>query len=93
MATRYGITTAVKVNGVSQRSIWADPAQGLAWIIDQSRLPHSYATRALASSGDAAEAIKWNFTKFLVDAEGNVVERYAPQTEPKELAGAIEKLL
>jgi glutathione peroxidase len=40
-----------------------------------------------------SEAIKWNFTKFLVDPEGNVVERYAPQTEPKELAGAIEKLL
>ena len=58
MATRYGITTAVKVNGVPQRSIWADPAQGLAWIIDQSRLPHSYATRALATSGDAAEAIR-----------------------------------
>ena len=40
-----------------------------------------------------SEAIKWNFTKFLVDPEGNVVERYAPVTEPKELAGAIEKLL
>jgi glutathione peroxidase len=40
-----------------------------------------------------SEAIKWNFTKFLVDAEGSVVERYAPQTEPKELAGAIERLL
>lgn len=40
-----------------------------------------------------SEAIKWNFTKFLVDPEGNVVERFAPQTEPGELAGAIEKLL
>ena len=40
-----------------------------------------------------SEAIKWNFTKFLVDAEGAVVERYAPKTEPKELTGAIEKLL
>jgi glutathione peroxidase len=40
-----------------------------------------------------SEAIKWNFTKFLVDAEGNVRERYAPNTEPKDLAGAIEKLL
>ncbi len=39
------------------------------------------------------EAIKWNFTKFLVDKEGNVVERYAPKTEPKELTGAIEELL
>ena len=40
-----------------------------------------------------SEKIKWNFTKFLVDATGNVVERYAPNTEPKELTGAIEKLL
>ncbi|MEP6701531.1 MAG: glutathione peroxidase [Betaproteobacteria bacterium] len=40
-----------------------------------------------------SEAIKWNFTKFLVDADGRVVERYAPKTEPKELTGAIEKLL
>ena len=39
------------------------------------------------------EAIKWNFTKFLVDANGKVLERYAPQTEPKELARDIEKLL
>ena len=40
-----------------------------------------------------SEAIKWNFTKFLVDKEGKVVERYAPNTEPKDIAGAIEKLL
>ena len=40
-----------------------------------------------------SEKIKWNFTKFLVDAKGKVVERYAPNTEPKELTGAIEKLL
>jgi glutathione peroxidase len=40
-----------------------------------------------------SEAIKWNFTKFLVDPEGRVLERYAPKTEPRELAGAIENLL
>ncbi len=39
------------------------------------------------------EAIKWNFTKFLVDRDGNVVERFAPSTKPAELASAIEKLL
>jgi len=48
----------VKVNGVSQRSIWADPGQGRVWIIDQTRLPHAYATRVLASVDDAAEAIR-----------------------------------
>ena len=40
-----------------------------------------------------SEKIKWNFTKFLVDRQGNVVDRYAPQTEPKAMAGDIEKLL
>lgn len=39
------------------------------------------------------EAIKWNFTKFLVRKDGTVYKRYAPQTEPKELMQDIEKLL
>jgi glutathione peroxidase len=39
------------------------------------------------------EAIKWNFTKFLVKKDGTVYKRYAPQTAPEELAGDIEKLL
>ena len=38
-------------------------------------------------------AIKWNFTKFLVDRDGKVVKRYAPQTKPEEIVGDIEKLL
>ena len=40
-----------------------------------------------------SEAIKWNFTKFLVGPDGTVVKRYAPQTEPVKLEGDIEKLL
>ena len=40
-----------------------------------------------------SEAIKWNFTKFLVDREGNVVERYAPNVEPADIAADIRKLL
>jgi glutathione peroxidase len=39
------------------------------------------------------EAIKWNFTKFLVKKDGTVYKRYAPQTEPKALMQDIEKLL
>lgn len=38
-------------------------------------------------------AIKWNFTKFLLDREGRVVDRFAPQTKPEDLAGAIQGLL
>jgi glutathione peroxidase len=39
------------------------------------------------------EAIKWNFTKFLVDRQGKVVTRYAPNTKPETLTGDIERLL
>ncbi|MEZ0310928.1 MAG: glutathione peroxidase [Myxococcota bacterium] len=39
------------------------------------------------------EAIKWNFTKFLVDKTGKVVKRFAPNDEPKTLADDIEKQL
>lgn len=39
------------------------------------------------------EGIKWNFTKFLVDRDGRVVDRFAPTVEPKALEGAIEALL
>ncbi|HEX4271585.1 MAG TPA: glutathione peroxidase [Rhizomicrobium sp.] len=39
------------------------------------------------------EAIKWNFTKFLIDRNGDPVARYAPQTKPEELEAPIRKLL
>jgi len=38
-------------------------------------------------------AIKWNFTKFLVDRDGKPVARYAPRTKPEELEAPIKKLL
>lgn len=43
--------------------------------------------------GLLGDSIKWNFTKFLVDREGNVVERYAPTTPPERIAPDIEKQL
>lgn len=39
------------------------------------------------------EGIKWNFTKFLIGRDGQVIERYAPQTKPEDIASDIEKLL
>ena len=40
-----------------------------------------------------SKSIKWNFTKFLIDREGNVVKRYAPQDTPDRIRKDIEKLL
>jgi glutathione peroxidase len=39
------------------------------------------------------EGVKWNFTKFLVDGNGNVVKRYAPTDKPEDLGSDIEALL
>ena len=37
--------------------------------------------------------IKWNFTKFLIDKEGNVVERYSPTFKPEDMEETIKKLI
>ena len=44
-------------------------------------------------TGLLGDSIKWNFTKFLVDKQGNVVDRYAPMTPPKSIAADIEEQL
>jgi glutathione peroxidase len=40
-----------------------------------------------------SEAIKWNFTKFLIGRDGEVIDRFAPTTTPQALEGAIEAAL
>ncbi|XP_010273064.1 PREDICTED: probable phospholipid hydroperoxide glutathione peroxidase isoform X2 [Nelumbo nucifera] len=46
-----------------------------------------------SKGGIFGSGIKWNFTKFLVDKEGNVVDRYAPTTSPLSMENDIKKLL
>ncbi|GKV67244.1 MULTISPECIES: glutathione peroxidase [Sporosarcina] len=43
--------------------------------------------------GVLTEGIKWNFTKFLIDRDGQVVDRFAPQTNPLKMQKSVEKLL
>ncbi|MGM7669819.1 glutathione peroxidase [Microbacterium sp. A93] len=45
------------------------------------------------TSGLLGGAIKWNFTKFLVDRDGKVLERFAPATGPEKMRSAIEAAL
>jgi glutathione peroxidase len=49
--------------------------------------------KALKAGLLGSEGIKWNFTKFLVDRSGKVVDRFAPTTKPEAIATDIEKLL
>lgn len=46
-----------------------------------------------ASGVLGTEVIKWNFTKFLIGRDGQVIRRYAPQTQPDALRGDIEMAL
>lgn len=43
--------------------------------------------------GLLTEDIKWNFTKFLIDKDGKVIDRFAPQKEPAKIKKEIEKLI
>ncbi|NPD84102.1 glutathione peroxidase [Lentimicrobium sp. L6] len=43
--------------------------------------------------GTLGNKIKWNFTKFLIDAEGNPVKRFAPTTKPEKIDAYLEKNL
>lgn len=45
------------------------------------------------AKGFITDDIKWNFTKFLIDRDGNVVKRYAPYIQPKDIEGDVKKLL
>ena len=53
---------------------------------------YKYLTAA-APGALGTEAIKWNFTKFLVDRQGKIVKRYAPSVEPSQIATDIDKVL
>lgn len=45
------------------------------------------------AKGLLSKEIKWNFTKFLIDSDGNVVKRYGPTVEPLKIKEDIENLL
>lgn len=58
---------------------------------DNAHPLYKYLTRA--QSGLFGDAIKWNFTKFLINKEGVPVDRFAPITKPGSITDDIEKLL
>ncbi len=51
------------------------------------------AIEKISKSVKKNNAIKWNFTKFLVDRNGNVVERYSPTYKPKDMEDKIKELI
>ncbi len=58
---------------------------------DNAHLLYKYLTEE--KKGLMTAAIKWNFTKFLIDQDGEVIKRYAPTTGPKKIEADIVELL
>ena len=76
--TNYGVTFPMMAK-VEVNGSGADPL----WKWLKSEAPGVLGT----------EGIKWNFTKFLVNRQGEVVSRHAPKDKPEDLEGAITALL
>ena len=51
------------------------------------------AIEKISSTAKNPEDIKWNFTKFLVDRNGNVVQRYSPTFKPEDMEEKIKELI
>lgn len=95
--TRFPRFKKIEVNGENELPLYTylkaqkgfagfDPEHKLTGILDSmfSKADPDYAKKP---------DIKWNFTKFLIDQEGKVVERFEPTATEKDLAPAIEALL
>jgi len=73
----YGVTFPIFAK-IDVNGVYADPL--FKYLKDQKK-------------GLLGSMIKWNFTKFLVDSNGQVIERYAPTTTPDKIEADVVKLL
>lgn len=95
--TQFPRFRKIEVNGENEIPLytWLKEQKGFAGF-DPAH-PLTNILHEMFSKADSAYAekpdIKWNFTKFLIDREGNVVERFEPTATKEVLAPAIEKLL
>ena len=76
--TKYGVTFKI-FNKINVNGSKADPL-------------YKFLQKQISGIAGTPQ-IKWNFTKFLINREGKVVERFSPQVLPKEIEGKIFKYL
>lgn len=91
--TEFTVFDKINVNGAQTHPLYAYLKQQQPE--DQGNFKFKDLLLKLASLGEAREGsdIKWNFTKFLINHQGQVVARYAPSVEPFELENHIQELL
>lgn len=95
--TQFPRFRKIEVNGENELPLytWLKEQKGFAGFDPKHPLTeilHGMFSKADPDYAEKAD-IKWNFTKFLIDREGNVVERFEPTATQETMAPAIEKLL
>ena len=93
--TTFDQFTKADVNGENELPLFTYLKDN-APVEEVSGIKNKMAMKAIEKISTTAKKendIKWNFTKFLVDKEGNVVGRFAPTAKPEEIEDSIKELL
>ena len=93
--TSFDQFSKIEVNGENESSLYtllkeAAPTEEVHGLKNKMAMK---AIEKISTTCKKPEDIKWNFTKFLVDREGNVVKRFDPTSEPKSFEKDIKELL
>ncbi|MBQ8967029.1 glutathione peroxidase [Ruminococcus sp.] len=93
--TRFDQLAKIEVNGENESPLYTFlkaqlPEENVDGLKNKAIMK---SIEKLSKSCTKAGDIRWNFTKFLVDREGNVVGRYAPTAAPKDIEEDIKKYL
>ena len=93
--TSFDQFAKVEVNGENESEVWKylksqKGFEGFPGIKGKILIP---VAKAMDKDYKNNSNIKWNFTKFLVDRQGNVVERFEPTVEPKDIEKKVEELI
>ena len=93
--TQFDQFKKIEVNGENEDPIFTllKKQQPKEEIIGLKNKMAMKAIAKISTTCTKEEDIKWNFTKFLVDREGNVVKRYDPTFDPKDIEDDIKELL
>ena len=93
--TSFDQFSKIDVNGENEIPLYAYiKSQKLEDVIDGMKNKIAMKTiEKISTSCKRDGYIKWNFTKFLVDREGNVIERYSPTFKPEDMEEDIKKLI
>lgn len=90
--TDFETFAKIEVNGENADPLYKFLKQQAPEDIDNGKMPDLYKKLEGLFSVEKNE-IQWNFTKFLIDREGNIAGRFAPTVTPEELEPHIQKLL